>query len=548
MLKGVLGADLIGFHTYDYERHFLSSVKRLLRYEVNFNKINLGIREVVVNTFPMGIDYDKFNKAAIDHHSRKASQQTELKKQIELHKKSVKDGKLILSIDRLDYTKGVLNRVKAFEQFLNKFPEYLEKVRLVMLTVPSRSEEPQYKKLKKETDEIVGRVNGEYATVNWTPIWYYYRSMNFDELIDLYSSADIAMITPIRDGMNLVAKEFVSTRINGDGVLILSELAGASKELFQALTVNPFDINSMSNTIHDAINMGVDEQKQRNFSMQKRIKRYTVKYWADEFISSLNEISVVQENGVLKIDEKSSEIIKENYKKSSNKLILLDYDGTLVEFNEKPGLAIPDNETFKILKDLSQENDVVIVSGRDQHFLDKHFSDLKLTLVAEHGYFIRNYAESWSEKANFNKDRIKSFKPILDSFSDRTPGTFVEEKLNSIVWHYRKSDPELANSRVVEFKTVFDSLSTDGLNLMDMDKAIEIINAQVNKGSAVSEIISNKDYDFILCIGDDITDENMFESRPKNSYTIKVGKKKTSAKYYIKDPRQVKSFLSFLTK
>ena len=548
LLKGVLGADLIGFHTYDYERHFLSSVKRLLRYEVNFNKINLGIREVVVNTFPMGIDYDKFNKAAIDHYSRKASQQTELKKQIELHKKSVKDGKLILSIDRLDYTKGVLNRVKAFEQFLNKFPEYLEKVRLVMLTVPSRSEEPQYKKLKKETDEIVGRVNGEYATVNWTPIWYYYRSMDFDELIDLYSSADIAMITPIRDGMNLVAKEFVSTRINGDGVLILSELAGASKELFQALTVNPFDINSMSNTIHDAINMGVDEQKQRNFSMQKRIKRYTVKYWADEFISSLNEISVVQENGVLKIDEKSSEIIKENYKKSSNKLILLDYDGTLVEFNEKPGLAIPDNETFKILKDLSQENDVAIISGRDQHFLDKHFSDLKLTLVAEHGYFTRNYSESWSEKANFNKDRIKSFKPILDSFSDRTPGTFVEEKLNSIVWHYRKSDPELANSRVVEFKTVFDSLSTDGLNLMDMDKAIEIINAQVNKGSAVSEIISNKDYDFILCIGDDITDENMFESLPKNSYTIKVGKKKTSAKYYIKDPRQVKTFLSFLTK
>ena len=543
-----MGADLIGFHTYDYERHFLSSVKRLLRYEVNFNKINLGIREVVVNTFPMGIDYDKFNKAAINHHSRKASEQTELKKQIELHKKSVKDGKLILSIDRLDYTKGVLNRVKAFEQFLNKFPDYLEKVRLVMLTVPSRSEEPQYKKLKKETDEIVGRVNGEYATVNWTPIWYYYRSMDFDELIDLYSSADIAMITPIRDGMNLVAKEFVSTRINGDGVLILSELAGASKELFQALTVNPFDINSMSNTIHDAINMGVDEQEQRNFSMQKRIKRYTVKYWADEFISSLNEISVVQENGVLKIDDKSSEIIKEIYKKSSNKLILLDYDGTLVEFNEKPGLAIPDNETFKILKDLSQENDVAIISGRDQHFLDKHFSDLKLTLVAEHGYFIRNYAESWSEKANFNKDRIKSFKPILDSFSDRTPGTFVEEKLNSIVWHYRKSDPELANSRVVEFKTVFDSLSTDGLNLMDMDKAIEIINAQVNKGSAVSEIISNKDYDFILCIGDDITDENMFESLPKNSYTIKVGKKKTSAKYYIKDPRQVKTFLSFLTK
>ena len=173
--------------------------------------------------------------------------------------------------------------MRAFELFLEKNPEYLEKVRLVMLSVPSRSNVPEYKKLKKETDEFVGRINGKFATVNWTPIWYYYRQMDFDDLIDLYMISDIAMITPVRDGMNLVAKEFVATRVDSDGVLILSEMAGASKELFEAITVNPFDLDSMANSILKAIKMPIDEQVRRNQTMQKRLSRYTVKYWANAF-------------------------------------------------------------------------------------------------------------------------------------------------------------------------------------------------------------------------------------------------------------------------
>ena len=196
---------------------------------------------------------------------------TELKKQLELHKKNSEDSKLILSIDRLDYTKGVINRLKSFEIFLNKYPEYLEKLRLVMLTVPSRSDVPEYKRLKRETDEWVGRINGNYAPVNWTPIWYYYREMNFDDLIDLYMSSDIAMITPVRDGMNLVAKEFVATRIDKKGVLILSEMAGASKELYDSVTINPFDLNSMADSINKAINMSIEEQIRRNTTIQTHI-------------------------------------------------------------------------------------------------------------------------------------------------------------------------------------------------------------------------------------------------------------------------------------
>ena len=473
LLEGVLGADLIGFHTYDYQRHFLSSVKRILRLEVNFNKISLGIREIVVNTFPMGIDYEKFDVAAKVQLTKKNSRKSELKKQIERHKKVSKNSKLILSIDRLDYTKGVINRIKAFEMFLKSHPQYLEKVRLIMLTVPSRSNVPEYKQLKRDTDEIVGRVNGEFATVNWTPIWYYYRSMSFEDLIDLYSNADIAMITPIRDGMNLVAKEYVATRINNDGVLILSEMAGASKELFQALVVNPFDINSMSEAIYKALNMPLEEQQQRNISMRKRLSRYTVQRWADDFMSALNtEPQNMDNNPILRIDLSVSNEILKAYKTAKNRLLLLDYDGTLVEFNEKPNLAIPSPQLLKTIEKLIQQpnTDVVIISGRDQLFLDKWFGKMKLTLVAEHGYFIKN--EKWTEKLNNNKEWIQNLLPIFNSFTDRTPGTFVEEKQNSLVWHYRKTDPELANNRAVELKTVIKSLAPESISLMDMDLSL----------------------------------------------------------------------------
>ena len=547
LLEGVLGADLIGFHTYDYQRHFLSSVKRILRLEVNFNKITLGIREIVVNTFPMGIDYEKFDVAAKVQLTKKNSRKSELKKQIERHKKASKNSKLILSIDRLDYTKGVINRIKAFEMFLKSHPQYLEKVRLIMLTVPSRSNVPEYKQLKRDTDEIVGRVNGEFATVNWTPIWYYYRSMSFEDLIDLYSNADIAMITPIRDGMNLVAKEYVATRINNDGVLILSEMAGASKELFQALVVNPFDINSMSEAIYKALNMPLEEQQQRNISMRKRLSRYTVQRWADDFMSALNtEPQNMDNNPILRIDLSVSNEILKAYKTAKNRLLLLDYDGTLVEFNEKPNLAIPSPQLLKTIEKLIQQpnTDVVIISGRDQLFLDKWFGKMKLTLVAEHGYFIKN--EKWTEKLINNKEWIQNLLPIFNSFTDRTPGTFVEEKQNSLVWHYRKTDPELANNRAVELKTVIKSLAPESISLMDMDKAIEITNSQFNKGTAVSDIVSKKIYDFTLCIGDDVTDENMFINLNEEAYTLKVGKKTTAAKYYIKNPIEVKKLLKLL--
>ena len=546
LLEGMLGADLIGFHTYDYERHFLSSVRRILRKEVQFNRVINGFREVVVDTFPMGIDYDKFHRKAEEHLAQKENEKSELKKQLELHRKGAESGKLILSIDRLDYTKGVVNRIEAFDLFLTKYPEYLEKVRLLMLTVPSRSDVPEYAKLKKETDELVGRINGKYATVNWTPIWYYYRAMSFDDLIDLYMTSDIAMITPVRDGMNLVAKEFIASRVSGDGVLILSEMAGASKELFEAILINPFDKNAMADALLKAITMPVEEQKQRNIGMQKRLSRYTVDYWAKDFMKALQSKNEIKEEiQIPKIHNGTQQKLVQAFAKAKNKMIFLDYDGTLVAFNEKPDLAIPDAKLLSIIDRLCKlpNTDVGIVSGRDQAFLDKWFAKLPITLVAEHGHYIKRKGAEWNGSVTGKKEWMADVLPIFETFTDRTPGTFIEEKHNSLVWHYRKTDPELAAGRVVEIKTVLSSLISDEVTILDMDKALEVVDRQVNKGSAVFEIKNQGDYDFILCIGDDVTDENMFVSLPDHAYTVKVGRKPTAAKYYIESVAQVKALL-----
>ena len=547
LIEGILGADLIGFHTYDYQRHFLSSVKRILKYEVSFNKVSLPSREVTVNTFPMGIDYNKFHDAANDHMDQKNKERSELKKQLELHRKGDDGGKLILSIDRLDYTKGVINRIKAFDVFLTDHPEYREKVRLVMLTVPSRSDVPEYKKLKKETDEIVGRINGKHATVNWTPIWYYYRAMDFEDLIDLYMTSDIAMISPVRDGMNLVAKEFIATRVNLDGVLILSEMAGASKELFEALLVNPFDLNSMADSIYKALTMSLDEQKERNRSMQKRLRRYTVQRWANEFMRALNSEIKIDDTHTIKIDKEQKINIKKSFKNSSKRLIIIDYDGTLVEFNENPELAIPDENLINLIKDLNKKTDthVAIVSGRDKKFLNKWFGKIPITLIAEHGHYQKVNNEDWTNKLKVSNLWMEDLIPLFETFTDRTPGTFIEKKKNSLVWHYRKSDPELASDRVVEFKTVLTSLISEELQVLDLNKAIEIISVRINKGVAISELFKNN-YDFIICMGDDISDEYMFNTLPEDSFSIKVGNKNTNAKYYIQNPLEVRKLLKYI--
>lgn len=548
ILEGILGADLIGFHTYDYERHFLSSVRRISRLQVEFNEISLPERVVKVDSFPMGIDYDKFEKSALKNNALKAEKKSELQQKLDQHQESTPGAKLILSIDRLDYTKGIANRIRAFEYFLEKYPQYIERVRLFMLAVPSRSGVPQYQLLKKEIDELVGCINGKFASVNWTPIWYFYRSMPFDNLIDLYTSCDIALITPIRDGMNLVAKEFIASRTDKSGVLILSEMAGAAQEMSEALLINPNNYNQIADAIHQAIDMPPEEQKKRVTILQKRLKRYNVEKWANDFMDALEKTRDNRTVFQAKLmTEKIQKEIIGKFKKAKNRILFLDYDGTLVNFVNNPEHAFPDESLITLIQGLTQlkNTKVVLISGRDKKSLGKWWIEIPVVLIAEHGVWIRKIGKDWTLSEKVQNNWMESVRPVIETFVDRTPGTFLEEKNYSLAWHYRKADPELGEIRANELSNVLKGLiSNHGLNVLEGNKVLEIKSSGVNKGKTANKLLLKKDYDFIFAIGDDWTDEYLFKELPESAVTVKVGMKKTTAIYYVKDTDKVRNLLS----
>ncbi len=533
-------------------QHFLNSVKRIIGLEVKFNEIHYNNRVIHTDSFPMGIDYDHFYNSALDHQKRGNREKSDLIKSIEEHFSSNSDRKLILSIDRMDYSKGIPSRIKAFSYFLEKNPEYQEKVSLIMLVVPSRSNVPQYRKLKNETDELVGRINGKYARIGWTPIWYFYRSMPFEDLIDLYASSHVALVTPLRDGMNLVAKEYVATRINQDGVLILSEMAGAASEMQEALHINPNSISQFSEVLKKALEMPLTEQENRIKALQKRLSRYNINRWADDFMYSFEKAA---ENAQLVIDcNKMKQIDKDQinsqFKIAKKKIVLLDYDGTLASFKVNPQDAAPDEDLYVILDEILQnENtELAIVSGRDQTTIEKWFGHKKYALISDHGLWLKRSNCEWEALEILKNDWKEKIRSVMESFVDRTPGAFIEEKEYSIAWHYRKTDPDMAENRTRELKMILTLFIADnGLSVLDGDKVLEVKSSAVNKGRAVLRLMEDKSYDFILAMGDDWTDEAMFEVLPKEAYTIKVGNKKTCARYFVPTIGDVRKIIKGLT-
>lgn len=548
ILEGLLGADLLGFHTYDYERHFLSSVRRLLGLDVSFNDIYLENRVIKVDSFPMGIDYNKFHEAAKKSSALEGKQRSDLQIKLDEHKKSAPDTKLIVSIDRLDYSKGIAKRINAFEYFLNKYPEYKEKVRLIILAVPSRSNVPQYMLLKREIDELVGRINGELSTVNWTPIWYFYRSLPFENLIDLYTSSDIAWLTPLRDGMNLVAKEYIATRTDKTGVLILSEMAGSAYEMNEALLINPNNFEEQADTLKQAITMPKEEQIARNMFLQNRLKRYNVEVWANEFMNSLKG----QRQGIgsyvsQKMNKTILESISSRYKSAKKRLLFLDYDGTLAGFHKDPQKASPDEELYELLDKLNQQENTTLflISGRDKQTFTRWFLPKKYNMIVEHGVWISRNGEEFKLLEKVNGEWMEKIQPVLESFVDRTPGSFIEEKNYSLAWHYRNTDPDFGQKRATELNTVLTSLiGNDDISVLNGNKVMEVKSSNVNKGRASVRILGEDDYDFVFAIGDDWTDEFMFQELPDSAVTVKVGLQKTQAKYHVEGTKKVRELLN----
>jgi trehalose 6-phosphate synthase/phosphatase len=531
IINGMLGADLVGFHTHDYMQHFIKSVKRTTGFECRQNIIYTPNKLVKADAFPIGIDYAKFHSACLD-------------KDVIIEKQKIKDHlsgqKLIFSVDRLDYSKGLLLRLKGFETFLEKYPKWHSKVVFNMVVVPSRDNIKRYEKMKKEIESTVGRINGKYSSLAWRPIIYQYKSLSFNEMIALYDLSDIGLITPLRDGMNLVAKEYVACQIENKGVLILSEMAGAAAELNEALIINPADNIEMAEAILNALEMKPAEKHLRLERMQKRISSYNVFTWALDFFNQTFDIKEQQKFMSVKfINKIYSAQIALDYKNASSRILFLDYDGTLVSFAKYPELATIDKNTLDIIKKLASDpkNQIVIISGRDKRFLEKQFKDTNVTLVAEHGYFIRSLGKNWETTITSDFQWKKTVMPILTEYVSRCNGTFIEEKTGSIAWHYRNADLDFAQLRLHELKDDLAEIirhKTD-FEIMEGNKVLEIKSGKYDKGQAAIILMKNIHFDFILAAGDDKTDEFLFKALPNSAYTIRVGLSPSLAKYNISD-------------
>ncbi|HSR48340.1 MAG TPA: bifunctional alpha,alpha-trehalose-phosphate synthase (UDP-forming)/trehalose-phosphatase [Anaerolineales bacterium] len=545
LLYGPLGADLIGFHSYSYARHFLSSLLRLLGLENEFGSVALGDRQVRVETFPLGVDVEKYLHAKDD---------PRVQAELQALRDQAPNQKIILSVDRLDFTKGILQRLEAYEHFLETHPERRGRVLLIAVCVPSRTSVPEYRQLKREVDESVGRINGRFTQGGWTPIWYLYRNLPFDRLAALYLLADVALVTPLRDGMNLVAKEYLAARGGESGVLVLSETAGSAEELGEALIVNPHDLDSLLAALDRALEMPVEEQRMRNRAALARLRRFTTARWGREFLSQLDEAAEGRDRYRLRrLSPEDRQRLIEAFTSARHRLLLLDYDGTLVPFAPRAEWAPPDDPLRILLRGLASADrtELVIVSGRDHETLGSWLGDLGAHLVAEHGARERSPKDpGWHlAEAPPAEDWRDQIRPILEAYVDRTPGSYLEEKGLSLAWHYRRAEPELASLRTRELlENLEGTIANTPLQVLRGSKVIEVKLSNISKGRAAARRLSEGEaFDFVLAIGDDVTDEDMFAALPTGGWGIKVGHVLPSnAQFSLSNPVEVRALLTEL--
>lgn len=542
LLEGLIGADLVGFHTYDDVQHFLNAAVRILPINSNSNILTVDDRPVVAEAFPMGIDFEKYASFTANE---------SVLEEISLLKQNFKGKRFILTVDRLDYSKGILQRLAAIELLFELYPEYIGQVILYMIVVPSRDTVPQYKQLKDQIDKKVGNINAFYRTIDWTPILYFYRSFPVETLSALYQIADIGLVTPMRDGMNLVSKEYVASRTNNDGVLILSEMAGASKELIDALIVNPNNIGDITEAIVKALNMPLLEQRVNMQEMRKVVSHFNVFHWVKIYMDKLKEVKELQRSLKTRyVDQTIKKSIGDLYNHASKRVIFLDYDGTLVGFNSDINKASPDSNLIELLAKLAADklNEIVIISGRNHQKMEEWFSTINVHMIAEHGVWQKEKSGNWTSILGLSDQWKEDILPILNTYVERTPGAFIEEKSFSLVWHYRKVPKGLGDLRASELVNNLEYLIKDkALQILPGNKVIEIKNIEVNKGKATLTHMLKEDYDFVMAIGDDHTDEDIFRALPDTSFTFKVGSNTSAARFYLRNTLEVRQFLQGLS-
>jgi trehalose 6-phosphate synthase/phosphatase len=543
LLRGLLGADLVGFHTPAYLRHFAASLTQILGVTIEIDRVQLPDREVRLGVFPMGIDVETFTALANDPAVQPEANALRGNGTV----------RLLVGVDRLDYTKGIPRRLLSYERMLQTHPDLRERVRLVQVAVPSRTGVEAYQEFRSLVDGLVGRINGDFATPSWVPVHYIFRSLSERELVALYRAADVMLVTPLRDGMNLVAKEFVASRTDGDGVLVLSEFAGASWELPEAIQVNPYDVEGTAESCYRALMMPEEERRTRLEPLRVRVQTYDVHRWAASFLEQLEGATGRQPDSrrALGNAKAARHAIEARLRETEDFLVLLDYDGTLVPYTATPELARPDAALLELLGALADRprTEVHVVSGRGRETLEHWLGALPLVLHAEHGFWSRPLgAGEWIPKGELGGSWREPVLAILREFTSRTPGSLVEVKSVALAWHYRMADREAGARRANELRLhLTQLLSNQPVEILAGHKVIEIRPYGINKGRIIPPLSPDRlAATAILAIGDDRTDEDLFEVLPRDAITIRVGSGATDARFRVDGVPAVRTLLSSL--
>jgi trehalose 6-phosphate synthase/phosphatase len=496
LLEGLLGADLIGFHTAAYMRHFATSVLRVLGAAFEVDCLRWQSRTVRIGVFPMSIDTASFVEQATSPG-------------VEERVREIREpdpSKILLGIDRLDYTKGIPRRLLAFERLLERHPELRGGVRLVQVAVPSREDVEAYRDFRSMTDELIGRIHGAFATPQWVPVHWMYRALSRDELVALYRAADVMLVTPVRDGMNLVAKEFVASRVDEDGVLVLSEFAGAASELAEAIHVNPFDVEGTAAAFHRALELPEDERRSRMRALRRRVLGADVHDWTERFLRSLEAV--------------------------------------------QQGRARTDPDLLALLRALAERPGAVVhvVSGRGRETLEGWLGGLPIALHAEHGFWSRLPGEAWRSELVERGDWRNRVLATLREFAANTPGSLVEEKTVGLAWHYRGADPEFSARQANELQLhLTELLANSPVEILPGNKVIEVRPYGINKGRVVRTAMAAASPEAqLIALGDDRTDEDLFAALPPGGVAVHVGDQQSRALYRIPDVAAARRLLRAL--
>jgi trehalose 6-phosphate synthase/phosphatase len=545
LLAGLTGADLISFQTHVHLQHFRLSLRRLLGLESTVDRLEVPGREVRLQALPIGITPDDFLV-----HSDKPETQEHLEKL----RAQYSGRTVIVAVDRLDYTKGLPERLRTFRRMLNSDPQLVGKVVLLQIAAPSRENIESYQALRSEVHELISEINGQFGMPDWVPVVYIHRDISRPELVALYQFAHIAWVSPLRDGMNLVAKEYVACKPDGTGLLVLSSFAGAAAEMGEALLINPLDEERTALTVTRALAMADEEKRDRMLALRERVIRNNVFAWGDRFLAILDEaVRARREHAPKSPPFLPVDVLVDEYRRAAKRLLLLDYDGTLVPLAARPQEATPGDDLRPLLAQLTSDpvNWVVVISGRRTADLERWLGQVpRLGLASEHGCRWRLPGSSSWQGRPAEMEWKSPIRPILQHFVDRTPGSFIEEKEFALVWHYRTVEAEFGNWLATELVAMLEGmLAGSELRAYRGKKIVEVKPMWANKGSFANELPSEYTRGaFILAIGDDQTDEDLFARLPENAWSVHVGSGASKATHRLADSSRVRQLLQRLAK